>query len=165
MYPGWSNRSWTKAIIMVKVFLTMEVLRCFRSSLIRTAYSIKSHQHTCQFYVFWAESPSFSSHRNLLPRRLKSPSFEPRRCFPSTQSSSSSFAVPQWMTISCQRSNSHRLSPSGANPARFLPHINPCRLRCCHSLCDGLGLLRRRFTCTFDSTTHFTSSHPPSLIV
>ena len=35
--------------------------------------------HACQLSVFWTESPSFSSHRNLRPRRLKSPYFEHRR--------------------------------------------------------------------------------------
>ena len=30
VYPGWSNWSWMQATIMVKVFLTMEVLRRFR---------------------------------------------------------------------------------------------------------------------------------------
>ena len=37
--------------------------------------------HTCQFSGFWTKSLSFSSHRNLRPRRLKSPSFEHRRIF------------------------------------------------------------------------------------
>ena len=35
--------------------------------------------HTCQLSGFWTESPSFSSHQNLRPRRLKSPSFEHRQ--------------------------------------------------------------------------------------
>ena len=30
VFPGWSNRSWMQATIMVNVFLTVEVLRCFR---------------------------------------------------------------------------------------------------------------------------------------
>ena len=36
---------------------------------------------SCQLSGFWTESPTFSSHQNLRPRRLKSPSFEHRRIF------------------------------------------------------------------------------------
>ena len=36
-----------------------------------------SLSHTCQ--LFWTESQSFSSHQNLCPQRLKSPTFEHRR--------------------------------------------------------------------------------------
>ena len=42
----------------------------------RLAMSTSEGQHTCQLYVFWTESPSFSSYRKLRPRRLKYPSFE-----------------------------------------------------------------------------------------
>ena len=35
--------------------------------------------HICQLSFFWTEYPSFSSHGNLRPRRVKSPSLEHRR--------------------------------------------------------------------------------------
>ena len=41
--------------------------------------TIWDYQHTSQLSGFWTESPSFSSHQNLRPRRLQSPSFEHRR--------------------------------------------------------------------------------------
>ena len=43
---------------------------------------LRAQTHTCHLSVIWTESPSFSSNRNLRPRRLKSPSFEHRRFSP-----------------------------------------------------------------------------------
>ena len=43
--------------------------------------TIVCHLHTCRLSGFWTDSPSFSSHQNLRPLRLKSPSCEHRRIF------------------------------------------------------------------------------------
>ena len=88
--------------------------------------------HTCQLSVFWTESPSFfSSHRNLRPPRLKSPSCEHRRFF----LNSVFYFFFRGPTTNDDQLQAAQLSPIVSiyvNPAWFLPNFNHSILQCCH---------------------------------
>ena len=75
-----------------------------------------------------------------------------------------SFTVPPGVMISRPCRTSYHSSPSSAIPCFPRDSLHVFR----HPLCDVtavFGLPRPRFPLTFPWITHFTSSHPPSLIV
>ena len=119
---------------------------------------LRAQTHTCHLSVIWTESPSFSSNRNLLPRRLKSPSFEHRRFFPSTQSSSCFAVVPSCMTISGQLSPivSNDLAPI---PRDFFHTSKPSILRCCPLPSAHTVRCHRSSMPPVDPTTYFATRY------
>ena len=89
-----------------------------------------SYIHTCQLSVIRTESPSFSSHQNLRPRRRKSPSFEHRLFSPFSghHFEFSSYNPDEW-TKTAMASNLRRNGSPCAGNARkkkaYKAHFNP----------------------------------------